>query len=57
MRYIHKKRVVVFLKKYAHAKHKAKTLMSSGDLNEYLKQLIETDKSKREALSLLIKHS
>lgn len=57
MRFLHKKRLVIFLKKYTTAKNKAKNLMSTGDLNSYLKQLIETEKSKKAALTLLSKNS
>jgi len=57
MRFLHKKRLVIFLKKYTNAKNKAKNLMNTGDLNSYLKQLIETEKSRKEALTLLTKNS
>ncbi|MBX9850746.1 MAG: hypothetical protein K2X86_03205 [Cytophagaceae bacterium] len=53
MKYIHKRRLVSFLEKYTRTKEKAKDLMSTGDVNAYLKELIETERSKKKALAFI----
>ena len=56
MKYIHKRRLVSFLEKYTQTKEKAKDLMNTGDVNAYLKKLIETEKSKKKALAFIYKN-
>ncbi|HEY8401842.1 MAG TPA: hypothetical protein VIK89_11290 [Cytophagaceae bacterium] len=46
-----------FLIKYSYAKNRAKSIMESGDLNNYLKQLFELNKFKTEVKDLLPKTS
>lgn len=57
MNYLNKKRLVNFIKRYKKTKAQAKNIMNTGDINAYLKQLIETEKSKQNALSLISKNS
>jgi hypothetical protein len=57
MNYLNKKRLVKFIKSYTKTKALAKNSMSTGDINAYLKQLIEIEKTKQHALSLITQNS
>jgi hypothetical protein len=52
-RSLYKRRLVIFMKHYRLAKEKAKNLMSTGDINVYLKELVETEKKRQKAAELL----
>lgn len=53
LRSLYKRRLVIFLKNYRLAKERAKNLMGSGDINAYLKELVETEKRRQKAASHL----
>jgi hypothetical protein len=57
MKYSHKYALVIFFKKYIQAKETAKNLMGSGNINAYLEQLIESEKSKKQMISLMGENS
>ncbi len=57
MKFSHKNALVIFFKKYTQAKKAAKSLMDSGDINAYLEKLIESEKSKKQLISMLYKNS
>lgn len=53
MKFFYRRRLVVFLKKYRLAKERAKDFMKQGDLNNYLKTLIESEKTRQKATTML----
>lgn len=53
LRFLYKRKLVIFLKSYHRTKEKAKSLMGNGDINAYLKELVETEKRRQKASDLL----
>lgn len=49
--------IATFIIKYNYAKNKAKSIMESGDINSYLKQLFELNQYKKQVKTLLPKIS